>query len=440
VTNPLSDRPTEFSDHLVIFTRYPQPGHTKTRLIPELGPQGAAHLQRQMTEHTLRQVHVLQQRRSVKVTLQFAGGDRPAMERWLGQGWTYQPQREGDLGDRLIAAMEAAFQAGASRLVMIGIDCPGLSAELLEQAFATLDNSDGVLGPAADGGYYLIGMRSPYPALFENIAWSTDTVRAETLAIAHRLNLQFHLLPLLSDVDYPADLPVWQDIQATMLSVIVPVLNEAGNMRPLLEQFQGVDAEVIVVDGGSHDETGAIAQSLGAHVITTPPGRARQMNQGVEAATGNLLLFLHADTQLPPGFVEAVRTTLKQPNVSVGAFNLAIRGEHWGLRWVEWGVRWRSHRFQLPYGDQALFCRRDTFEQLGRFPEVPILEDYIFVQRARQQGRVAIAPLSVLTSGRRWEKLGIWKTTVINQKVLLGYALGVPPEQLVQWYTLNRSR
>jgi len=422
-------------DHLIIFTRYPEPGRTKTRLIPALGPEGAAQVQRQMTEHTLRQVRGLQQRRSIQVTWQFSGGDRPAMATWLGPEWDYQPQAVGDLGDRLIAAMEAAFQAGAARLVIIGIDCPGLNTDRLEQAFMALEQADGVLGPATDGGYYLIGIRSPTPQLFQGIAWSTDTVFAETQAIAQRLGLQVHTLPPLSDVDYPADLPLWQAVQQDTLSVIIPVLNEAGNIRPLLEHLQRTpEVDVVVVDGGSQDGTQAIAQSLGARVLATAPGRAHQMNRGAAAATGGLLLFLHADTRLPNGFAAAVRSTLARPQVIAGAFNLKIQGRGWGLRLVEWGVRWRSHQRQLPYGDQALFCQREVFEQLGGFPEVPILEDFIWVLRARKRGKVAIAPLSVLTSGRRWEKLGIWQTTLLNQAIILGYHLGISPERLAYWY------
>ncbi|MBD1914237.1 TIGR04283 family arsenosugar biosynthesis glycosyltransferase [Leptolyngbya sp. FACHB-16] len=422
-------------NHLAIFTRYPQPGSTKTRLIPALGPEGAAGVQRQMTEHTLRQVRCLQQRRDVTVTLHIAGGDEAAITAWLGLQWNHQPQKQGDLGDRLIAAMQSAFQSGASRLVIIGIDCPDINADVLEQALNGLEQADVVLGPATDGGYYLIGLRSPISELFQGVAWSTDQVFQQTQTIAQNLGLSVHTLAPLSDVDYPEDLPVWQAVQQQTLSVIVPVLNEAGNIRPLIEHLQETpEVEVILVDGGSTDGTVAIAQSLDVQLLSASAGRAHQMNVGANAASGGILLFLHADTRLPTGFVHAVRTTLTQPNVVVGAFELAIQGNHWGLRWIEWGVRWRSRLFQRPYGDQALFMRRETFERLGQFPEVALLEEFILMQRARRLGRVAIAPLAVLTSGRRWEKLGVWKTTLINQLIILGYYLGLSPQQLVRWY------
>lgn len=425
----------DLSNHLAIFTRYPQPGLTKTRLIPALGAERAAELQRQMTEHTLRQVRCMQQRYAVTVNLHVAGGDEAAMVAWLGSQWHYQPQTEGDLGDRLTAAMNSAFDSGASRLLIIGIDCPGITADVLEQAFAILEQADCVLGPATDGGYYLIGMRSPIPQLFQDIAWSTEHVFQQTEAIAQSLGLSLQTLAPLSDIDYPEDLPVWHAIQQQTLSIIVPVLNEAGNIRPLVEHLQQTPAvEVILVDGGSSDGTVAIAQSLGVRVLQSTPGRAMQMNAGARAATGGILLFLHADTRLPTGFADAVRTALEQPGVIAGAFELAIQGDHWTLRWVEWGVRWRSRLCQRPYGDQALFLRRETFDELGGFAEVPFLEDFILMRRVRKLGRVAIAPLAVLTSGRRWEKLGVWKTTFINQLIIVGYYLGISPEKLMQWY------
>lgn len=422
-------------DHLIIFTRYPEPGCTKTRLIPVLGPEGAADLQRQLTEHTLRQVRSLQQRRSLRVTWCFSGGDVAAMQGWLGSDWDYQPQAAGDLGDRLIAAMNSAFAAGATTVAFIGIDCPAIDAALLNDAFHSLKIADMVLGPADDGGYYLIGLCRPRPELFQGIDWGTAVVRQQTEAIAQSLQLTSHLLRPLNDIDRPEDLPLWDAVQRQTLSVIIPVLNEAGNIRPLMEALQRTpEVEVIVVDGGSQDGTAAIAQTLGARVLFTNSPRACQMNTGAAAAAGGILLFLHADTRLPHDFPTAVRQTLDSAHVVAGAFDLGIQGEPWGLRWVEWGVKWRSHLCQMPYGDQALFLRADTFRAVGGFAELPLLEDMDMVRRLKRVGRVAIAPGRVSTSGRRWEKLGILRTTLLNQLILLAYHLGVSPDRLADWY------
>ncbi|WP_310416099.1 TIGR04282 family arsenosugar biosynthesis glycosyltransferase [Chamaesiphon sp. OTE_8_metabat_110] len=196
------------SDRLIIFTRYPEPGKAKTRLIPALGDVAAADLHRQMTEQTLAQVKLLQQSHPVSVEVWFAGGSRDRMQTWLG-ALQYQPQPQGDLGSRMAQAFQVGFDRGVKASVIIGTDCPELTAALLAAAFQALQQTDLVLGPATDGGYYLIGLRRSVPELFESIAWSTDRVFQQTVDIASNLNLSLSCLPMLADVDRPEDLPVW---------------------------------------------------------------------------------------------------------------------------------------------------------------------------------------------------------------------------------------
>ena len=219
------------------------------------------------------------------------------------------------------------------------------------------------------------------------------------------------------------------------ISIIIPVLNEAAHLGDTLAiAANAPDIECIVVDAGSLDGTVDIAKTFDAIVVTANPGRACQMNAGAAIAQGDLLLFLHADTHLPSHYADLIPVTLAQPGIVAGAFDLKIRGTQFGLRWVEWGVYWRSRWCQLPYGDQALFLAAETFHALGGFPEVPFLEDLMLMRRLRQLGKIAIAPASVLTSGRRWQQLGVVKTTVLNQLVLIGYCLGISPRRLACWY------
>ncbi|MBE9012342.1 TIGR04283 family arsenosugar biosynthesis glycosyltransferase [Pseudanabaenaceae cyanobacterium LEGE 13415] len=215
------------------------------------------------------------------------------------------------------------------------------------------------------------------------------------------------------------------------ISIVIPVLNEAQSLSRILS-IQASGIELIVVDGGSQDETVEIAKSYGVKVLHSSPGRAIQMNAGAEIATGEILLFLHADTQLPEGFDRMIRETLLAS--IAGAFQLKIDSDLLGVRWVERGVNYRSHFFQMPYGDQALFLRAELFHEMGGFPELPIMEDFEFVRRLRQKGRIAIVPHAVLTSGRRWEKYGVLRTTIVNQIVILAYFLGVSPAQIRHWY------
>jgi rSAM/selenodomain-associated transferase 2/rSAM/selenodomain-associated transferase 1 len=372
------------------------------------------------------------QRPQQELEVRFTGATVQTMQQWLGEGALYGDQGSGDLGQRMAIALQQALEAGARRVVLIGSDCPFLTPTLLDQAFEALQHHDLVLGPALDGGYYLIGLRYPCPDLFQSVDWGTERVLDQTRAIAQRLNLRWQELTPLRDLDRPEDLPYW--VPPGALSVVVPVLNEAAALNQTLALPLAQGIETIVVDGGSQDDSRAIAQALGATVLQSEPGRALQMNRGAAIAQGSILVFLHGDTQLPPGFSVAVRRVLSQPRTVAGAFRLGIAGTHAQLRWIEWGTNWRSRCLQLPYGDQALFLERKRFEVLGGFPEWPLLEDYVLVRRLQRQGQIGLADLPVQTSARRWQRLGLVRTTLLNQGILLGYHLGVPVAQLARWY------
>jgi rSAM/selenodomain-associated transferase 2 len=225
------------------------------------------------------------------------------------------------------------------------------------------------------------------------------------------------------------------------ISIIIPALNEAGVIeKTIASTTPSLNTEIIVVDGGSSDSTVSLAQNMGAKLIASPAGRAHQMNRGAQAATGEILLFLHADTCLPAGFDELVRAALQteQQSAIAGAFALRIDGASPKLRWVEWGVWWRSHFLQLPYGDQALFLRSDTFHKIGGFPVLPIMEDFELVRGLRKLGKIAIISAPVVTSARRWMERGVFITTLLNQMVILGYFLGVNGDLLRKVYRWKR--
>lgn len=190
---------------LVVFARYPVSGKTKTRLIERLGPQGAAQLQDRMTRHTLSQAEEFARSGGARVEVYFTGSDRSAMSDHYGDRFDYIEQGEGGLGERLTRA--ALAQDGS--VIIIGSDCPDLTAPLLQQAAARLAEHDLVLGPSLDGGYYLIGMRHPRRELFTGIDWSTDRVAAQTIDAAQRLGLTCALLERLSDIDRPEDLSAY---------------------------------------------------------------------------------------------------------------------------------------------------------------------------------------------------------------------------------------
>ncbi len=193
-------------EQVILFTRYPAPGSTKTRLIPVLGPDGAAGLQRRLTELALRQILQLRRQRPFALQVCYDGGNLSLMRDWLGPRLDYRPQSAGDLGIRMNRACSAAFKAGMTRVVILGADCPGLSSLIIGKALDCLRRVDIVLGPARDGGYYLIGVSRELPQLFSDIPWGTAGVFAITKARAEIFNISVSVLEPLSDVDRPADL------------------------------------------------------------------------------------------------------------------------------------------------------------------------------------------------------------------------------------------
>jgi len=217
------------------------------------------------------------------------------------------------------------------------------------------------------------------------------------------------------------------------ISIIIPTLNEAGNI-PALKGLIPQVAELILVDGGSSDVTVQLATDLGMSVLHTDKGRGAQLNLGASRANSRILLFLHADTVLPSAFPKLIINCLAQKKTILGSFSFGVQSASLLLRIISSGVNFRSRVLQLPYGDQSLFIRKTDFETLGGFPETPIMEDYIFVKLAKKHGRVTTLPQTVLTSARRWQKIGPIRTTCINQLMILGYSMGVTPEKLASFY------
>jgi len=232
-------------------------------------------------------------------------------------------------------------------------------------------------------------------------------------------------------------------MQDPKISIIIPVLNEATTIEATLTLLQDTpDIEIIVVDGGSRDQTIKIvnflskrlAPSLSIKIISTTAGRAHQMNAGAAVARGDILLFLHGDTYLPPKFNLLLLQALQDPVTIAGAFELQINAQLPGLRLVEKMVNMRSRFFSLPYGDQAIFMKKSVFEEIDGFPNLPIMEDFELMLALRKLGKVVIIAAPVITSGRRWQKLGVVKTTLLNQLIIAGYFMGISPNLLVRWY------
>lgn len=436
---PLPDHPASHipeGGRLILFGRYPVPGRTKTRLIPALGPAGAADLQRRLTQRSL--TTILQTglpASSVEFCYTGAAPDR--VKRWLGRhGIGFSRQTGDSLGTRMANAIRAAFRRGRRPVVLVGTDIPGMTAGHIRTAFEALRRNDIVLGPSRDGGYWLIGMQQPVD-IFQSIAWSRPDVRARTLAQAARQGLTVFQLEPLNDIDTEDDLAAWQPREKwchPYVTVVIPALNEAATIEKVIDRARCADSRIIVADGGSSDNTADLARGAGAEVIITPPGRAVQQNTAARLSAGPVLLFLHADTLLPRGYPAQVFEALMPAAAVAGAFRFKTDWNRRSMRLIEKTVRIRSTWLQMPYGDQALFIPKSNFEKAGGFPQVPIAEDLYLVRRLARMGRIAQARGSVLTSSRRWRKLGVWRTTLINYLIAGGCLLGLDPRQLAPMY------
>lgn len=220
-------------------------------------------------------------------------------------------------------------------------------------------------------------------------------------------------------------------------SIIMPVLNEeailATQLARLSDQCVDLDYELLVVDGGSSDNTVQIAQQY-AEVIIAPRGRARQMNAGAHAACGDVLLFLHADTELPSNAFSAIEQALASPEVIAGAFRLCFNCEQMPYRLVAFMTNLRARLFTVFTGDQAYFVRTTSFQAIGGYPDQPLMEDLEIIARLRKIGSVVLVPHYIKTSARRHEKIGLLRSVTFMWYLRTLYKFGVSPTRLHSMY------
>lgn len=221
-------------------------------------------------------------------------------------------------------------------------------------------------------------------------------------------------------------------------TIVIPTFNESENIAATIRSIHERKkrcVEIIVVDGFSTDDTRRRARSAGAtYAIKVRGGRGAQLNAGATKARGKRVLFLHADTIVPSSFDDEIARTLDQPNIVAGAFKLSIKSNIRAIRMVEHIANWRASFLQRPYGDQGLFINASMFKQIGKFRRMPFMEDYEIVCRLSKYGRIAISRVPVTTSARRWETLGVARTTIMNQFIIAAYHCGIPINKLCNFY------
>jgi rSAM/selenodomain-associated transferase 2/rSAM/selenodomain-associated transferase 1 len=414
----------------LIMARAPRPGAVKTRLEQMLDPSGCARLQAALIQRT---VTLAQQ---VAPTYLSVDGELAL------PGVTTLAQEGPDLGARMRNAVERV----GGPVVVIGTDVPTLTADHLRSAICGLADHDVVFGPALDGGYYLIALRQPRPEPFaiHPALWGGPCVLDASIAAATTAGLRVGLLAPLRDLDTPEDArallaegAVPGEIAQLLMSVsiVMPVFNEAGRIQSALRRLRDdfPDCELVVVDGGSNDRTAELAEPL-ARMIRTEAGRGRQMNEGAARSTGEVLWFVHADTVVAPAALVQLRAALADPAVVGGGLTLRFDRRSVGLDYLAWTSNQRARRLHWIFGDQAMFVRRTTFDALGGFPEIPIMEDLEMSRRLARRGRLVLLRATSTASARRFDAHGTWQMVAFMQYLKALYFAGVSPERIRRRY------
>lgn len=225
------------------------------------------------------------------------------------------------------------------------------------------------------------------------------------------------------------------------LSIIIPALDEAEHIVATLDSLQPLrrrGVEIIVADGGSSDNTANLARERADQVLNVPAGRARQMNAGAAAARGEILCFVHADSRMPEGADGLIVDGLSRSRRSWGRFDVSIAGTHPMLRVIAQLMNWRSRLTGIATGDQGLFLTRSLFEAAGRFPEIALMEDIALTRQLKRYSPPLCIAHRLTTSGRRWEKHGVWRTMLLMWRLRLAYFFGADPDRLARQYARHK--
>jgi uncharacterized protein len=222
-----------------------------------------------------------------------------------------------------------------------------------------------------------------------------------------------------------------------MISIVVPVRSEKPEMAERFRHLASApEAELLVADAGDVPETTRAFTGLGARCVTRFGNRGSRLAAAAELAHGEILLFLHGDSDLPSNALQVIRETLSN-GVSAGAFSLGYHDADRRMRWIAWWANQRARWLDLPFGDQGIFCHRDVYERAGGFRSLPICEDFDFVRRLRRLGPIVLRPERTLTSPRRYREHGAWRQVLRNWRVLIGFVFGVSPDRLERWYNFR---
>ncbi len=425
---------------LIVFMRYPEAGKVKSRLASSLGPIAAADIYAKLLYRTLGVVDDFKyDHPEIDIFLFFSPKEKETevRESFLGP-WQTVAQTGRHLGEKMSAAFKKVRGKGYNQVVIIGTDISDIDSTDLKDAFNALRGGHFVIGPAHDGGFYLLGLPFESELPFCSEAWGDDLVFERTLRILEKLG-SVSVLKLRHDIDRNSDLTFFYSNPAfrKRVSVIIPFLHEKKELiylsGRLLKQLWPGD-EVIAVKGinGSHIDCRLLHPQL--RLCFSPKGRGKQMNLGARVAQGDILWFLHVDSIPPPNFAYHVRKILGDRKKVLGCFELAFDTNSPGLKAIARWANFRTRYFRLPYGDQGFFCTRETFRAVGGFRKPLLMEDVDFVKECKRVGKLLFIPRKLYSSPVRYIKRGSFRASLENHLIMTLFLLGVDDERLYRLY------
>jgi rSAM/selenodomain-associated transferase 2/rSAM/selenodomain-associated transferase 1 len=426
---------------VILFMRYPELGRVKSRLAAALGSREALHVYEKLARRTLGMFSDFKRSRpEADVFVFFTPPEKEAsLRRRYAGPWKFVPQEGSHLGERMRKAFHSVWLLGYTHVVMTGSDIPDLECSDIDEAFVALDKGKAALGPASDGGFYLIGLSRPCDRVFQPQTWGTGDVFRRTCELLSSAGYGVHRLKERMDIDRPEDLvhlggnPFFR----SRLSIVVPTLSQPDGIRQWLDILKdGLwPGDNIVVVHGSCDPVERI-EAIDDSVcwMVMPRGRGVQLDKGARETTGELLWFLHDDSVPPPHFAYHIRKIADAPLVGLGCFRLAFSTSTPFLDAIAAWANLRTRWLKLPYGDQGIFCRRDVFEKAGGFKKRFLMEDVDFVREARKLGRLMLIDETIYTSAGRYLERGVLKASFQNHYSMLLYCLGVDDKEIYSRY------
>ncbi|HBC99879.1 MAG TPA: glycosyl transferase [Lachnoclostridium sp.] len=405
---------------IIIFTRVPIPGRTKTRMMPQLSPKQCAKLHVCFLKDINKECEKCRTDIFVCYTAE-EDKQKRYLKEVVGKQKGYFPQQGEHLGERMYRAFKEVFAMGYEECILIGTDVPELRSGDLMRAFEVLKTQDVVFGKTHDGGYYLVGLKKARRETFGLDQYGHGAVLEETIKALSQAGITVGYTKKHWDMDTPSDLNefrkrmrVRKELRQTEtgryvagitpISIIIPIYNEEKRIVMFQEQLRELQGkcEILFVDGGSTDRTLELIDP-GYTVLHSEKGRGRQMNAGAKASRGDILFFLHCDSELPPKPLAEIRRVMRDHRA--GCFGIAFRSHNFFMFTCRVISNHRVKDRKVMFGDQGIFVGRELFFEVGMFPEIPIMEDYQFSLTLKEKRvKLGMAGRRIYTSDRRFPK------------------------------------